>query len=135
MNFSKEIFEERYAQARTALATGVDFTEWQLEWVPEQEAIELERQRAGKSYHLDVNTLLLCCPGDHRCEESCKSDRKLCRLCELPVCYDCQLCLLQKYMSPIGLMNENFIGFLDPWIYETDITWMEQLWRLRSGPA
>ena len=56
-------------------------------------------------------------------------------MCELPVCYDCQLCLLQKQVSPMGLMNDNFIGFLDPWTYETDITWMEKLWRLRSGPA
>jgi len=23
-------------------------------------------------------------------------------------------------------MNDNFIGFLDPWVYETDITWMEK---------
>ena len=64
MNFSKKVLEEPYAQAGTALATGVDFTEWQLEWVPEQEEIELERQRAGKSYQPDVvemgKTPLLC---------------------------------------------------------------------------
>ena len=69
MNFSKKIFEERYQQAGTPLATGVDFTEWQLEWAPEQEEIELERQRAGKAYQPDVKTPLLCCPEDHRCEK------------------------------------------------------------------
>ena len=26
----------------------------------------------------------------------------------------------------MGLVNDNFIGFLDPWIYEADITWMEK---------
>ena len=70
-------------------------------------------------------TPLLCCPEDHRCKRSCKADKTLCRLCELPVCLECQLCLQRKQLSPMGLMDDNFIGFLDPWIYETDITWME----------
>ena len=26
----------------------------------------------------------------------------------------------------MGLMNDNFMGFLVPWIYQADITWMEQ---------
>ena len=27
----------------------------------------------------------------------------------------------------MGLLDDNFIGFLDPWIYEADITWMENI--------
>ena len=100
---------------------------------------EMERQRVVRVYHADVleigGTFLLCCPEDHKCKTSCKADKTLCRLCELPVCLECQLCLQKKQLSPMGLMNDNFIGFLDPWVYETDITWMEKLWRLRSGPA
>ena len=83
------IFAERYQQAGTPLATGVDFTEWQLEWVPEQEEIELGRQRAGKEYQPDVvemgETPFLCCPQDHGCEKSCKADKTLCRMCEIPI--------------------------------------------------
>ena len=26
----------------------------------------------------------------------------------------------------MGLVNDNFVGYLDPWIYEHDITWMEK---------
>ena len=25
----------------------------------------------------------------------------------------------------MGLLNDNAIGYLDPWIYDNDITWME----------
>ena len=93
----------------------------------------------NEKYQADVlemgKTPLLCCPEDHKCKISCKSDKTLCCFCELPVCLECQICLQKKQLSPMGLMNDNFIGFLDPWVYETDITWMEKLWRLRSGPA
>ena len=93
----------------------------------------------NEKYQADVlemgKTPLLCCPEDQKCKRSCKSDKTLCRFCELPVCLECQICLQKKQLSPMGLMNDNFIGFLDPWVYETDITWMEKLWRLRSGPA
>ena len=26
----------------------------------------------------------------------------------------------------MALLNDNFIGYIDPWIYEADITWMER---------
>ena len=26
----------------------------------------------------------------------------------------------------MGLMNDNFVGYLDPWIYQADITWMDE---------
>ena len=26
----------------------------------------------------------------------------------------------------MALLNDNFIGYVDPWIYEADITWMER---------
>ena len=69
---------------------------------------------------------LLCCPEDHRCKGSCKEDRTLCRFCDLPVCAECQIFLQKKPLSPMALLNDNFIGFLDPWIYEADVTWMEK---------
>ena len=126
-------------QTGSALATYSDFAEWQLRWAPQERARESERQRIGKNYQADVLEVgeirLLCCPEDHRCKGSCRANKTFCRMCELPVCLECQICLQKKQLSPMGLMNDNFIGFLDPWIYDTDITWMEKLWRLRSGPA
>ncbi|MDA8609400.1 hypothetical protein N9L19_00635 [bacterium] len=29
-------------------------------------------------------------------------------------------------LSLMGLVNDNFVGYLDPWIYQNDITWMEK---------
>ena len=55
-----------------------------------------------------------------------QSRKTLCSSCELPVCMECQLCLQKNQLSPMGLLNDNFIGFLGPWIYEADITWMEK---------
>ena len=81
-------------------------------------------------YHLDVLEMgdipLLCCPEDHLCKRGCRANKTLCRDCELPVCLECQICLATNRVSPMGLMNDNFIGFLDPWIYETDVAWMEK---------
>ena len=123
----QEIFRERYMEASTAF----DFSHWELHWAPDQLAREAQRKEMKKEYQADVlemgNTPLLCCPEDHRCKRSCKADKTFCRFCELPVCLDCQICLQKKQLSPMSLMNDNFIGFLDPWIYETDITWMEKL--------
>ena len=84
-----------------------------------------------KHYQPDVldmgtTTPLLCCPEDHRCTHGCKTAHTLCRSCELPVCLECQVCLQSTQVSPMGLINDNFIGFLDPRIYEADITWMEK---------
>ena len=31
-----------------------------------------------------------------------------------------------NHISPVGLINDNFIGYLDAWIYQNDITWMEK---------
>ena len=45
------------------------------------------------------------------------------------------MALQKKQLSPMALLNDNFIGFLDPWIYEADVTWMEGPSRLPSGPA
>ena len=126
-------------QAGSALASYSDFAEWQLRWAREQINRESGRQRIGKNYQADVlemgETLLLCCPEDHRCKGSCRANKTLCRMCELPVCVDCQYALQRKQVASMGLMNDNFIGFLDPWIYQADITWMEKLWRVSSGPA
>ena len=50
----------------------------------------------------------------------------MCYSCQLLICATCQESLDHSHVSPMGLMNDNRIGYLDPWIYETDITWMEK---------
>ena len=113
-------------KAGSALATYNDFAEWQLHWAQEQIEREQEYKRLGEEYQADVlemkKTPLLCCPEDHRCKGSCRANKTLCRMCELPVCVDCQYALQRNQLSPTGLMDDNFIGFLDPWIYQADIT-------------
>ena len=38
--------------------------------------------------------------------------------------WGCQLYLQNNQNSSMGLTNDNFVGYLGPWIYENDITWM-----------
>ena len=133
-NFSQETFLERYATS-----INMNLADWELRWAEDVRAREAERKEMKEKYQADVLEMgdkpLLCCPEDHRCKGNCKAAKTLCGNCELPVCLECQICLQKKQLSPMGLMNDNFISFLDPWVYETDITWMEKLWRVRSGLA
>ena len=69
---------------------------------------------------------IICCPEDQICKRTCKMDRKLCQECQVPICADCRYCLQKNQLSPMGLVNDNFVGYLDPWIYQNDITWMEK---------
>ena len=69
---------------------------------------------------------IICCPEDQMCQRNCKMDKKLCEECWIPICADCRYCLTKNQLSPMGLVNDNFIEYLDPWIYENDITWMEK---------
>ena len=81
------------------------------------------------------NNDLLCCPEDQFCQRKCKPAKKLCYECQIPICASCRYCLRQNQLSPMALMNENFVGYLDPWIYPADITWMEKQSPLPSGLA
>ena len=69
---------------------------------------------------------LMCCPEDQLCQINCKASQKLCYDCQIPICASCRYCLSQNVCSPMALLNDNFIGYIDPWIYEADITWMER---------
>ena len=69
---------------------------------------------------------IICCPEDQICKRNCKTDKTLCEECRIPICADCRYCLTKNQLSPMGLVNDNFVGYLDPWIYEHDITWMEK---------
>ena len=90
----------------------------------------MHRQEIGVPFQQDVldmgKTPLLCCPEDHRCKGSCKANKTLCRTCEIPTCLECQMCLQERQISPMGLIDDNFVGYLGLWVYESDLTWMEQ---------
>ena len=76
---------------------------------------------------------LMCCPEDQLYQRICKVTQKLCYDCQIPICASCRYCLTQNVCSPMALLTDNFIGYIDPWIYEADITWMERTVATLSG--
>ena len=67
------------------------------------------------------------CPEDHHCPSgSCKADKELCEKCRLPICRDCQIQLWANKIPAIALMNDNWQGYLDAWVYMVGLTWMEK---------
>ena len=77
-------------------------------------------------FELGTRTPLLCCPEDHYCSEGCRDERTLCRICQILVCRDCQLAMMSEEILPRSLMNDNWLGYVDSWIYASDVTWMEK---------
>ena len=91
-----------------------DFSDWLLKLHP--------RVFAREPNNSDVQALqrveLLCYPEDHRCQYGCEKERRLCHSCELPICKDCQLCLQANQVVPVGLMNDNWYGYVERFIYQ-----------------
>ena len=135
-NFPHEEFARRYAQAGSPLAyrgpgqSSADFGDWHLFLHPDVLAEAATRVQSGAAHNPDVldigKSALLCCPEDHTCAQGCSAQKLLCRYCDIPVCRDCLLALHGNEISPMGLINDNFIGYLDAWIYQNEITWMEK---------
>ena len=123
-NFSQEIFEERYGRPAVA--------EWHLQWHDDVLKLAKPDAKTRKSEYPDILEMqgegkgLICCPEDQICMRTCQNDKRLCLQCRIPICADCRYCLTKNQLSPMGLVNDNFIGYLDPWIYENYITWMEK---------
>ena len=69
---------------------------------------------------------LLCCPEDHSCDSDCVSQKYLCPRCRLPICRECQKLLQANVIIPQGLINDNWQGYVDSWVYEMGVTWMEK---------
>ena len=68
------------------------------------------------------HTPVLCCPEDQTCRFDCKALGLLCPLCEVPICRECQLVLQQNKIIPHGLINDNWYGYLQSWVYEVGVT-------------
>ena len=139
-------FSARYRQAGSPLApTGnavhkcdvatPDFTDWQMQLC--HSAIDdyiAEREQEGHNFNAAnveelqklQQTKLLCCPEDVKCSRGNHAPSELCLDCQFPLCVSCQLALQSSRIVPMGLANDNWYGYLQKWIYEMDITWMEK---------
>jgi hypothetical protein len=116
-NLSKAVFEERYQQHGSPLAfrghgqRNVDFSDWQLRWHP-----DLVAEKSVQDVADMASSFILCCPEDHRCAKGCVKAKLLCRFCEVPVCRSCRLSMQTNQIATMGLINDNFYGYLDAWI-------------------
>ena len=68
----------------------------------------------------------LYCPEGHTCKHGYHHHRRFCLECQVPVCTTCRLCLSQNMKSPVSLANDNWIGYVQDWVYEQEVTWMEK---------
>ena len=144
-NFSFAEFEKRYCQAGSPLARRagsfsvgdidtVDFSDWQVfmrpETIEEYIAEALTEQKLGAQDIISLRKLagrpLLCCPEDLKCTEGCSENKALCLRCRFPVCRSCRVALQGNLIVPTGLASDNFYGYMQRWIHEVGVTWMEK---------
>ena len=139
-NFSMAEFTRRYRKSEAPLAdpgsrtgdvVGPDFTDWQLKLHVQYmqlltKSMDHTKEISWKDLQQLSHTSLLCCPEDHICENGCKEHGYLCPSCKVPVCRECWMELTANKIIPQALINDNFQGFIQPWIYEIGVTWMEK---------
>ena len=143
-NCSMARYSARFRMSGTPLAqresdtnplgvVGPDFSDWQLRFAPDtiEEYLKLQGEAITSvdavKYRDLVREILLCNPEDHFCEHGCVEKKWLCLRCRIPICVDCRLCLQRNVAIPAGLMNDNWYGYIEPWIFEQKVTWMEKL--------
>ena len=69
---------------------------------------------------------VLCCPEDVIPSTKCRHDETyICEQCQIPICNECYVLSLKKQKIPRALTNDNFIGFVHPYIVENKVTWLE----------
>ena len=49
-----------------------------------------------------------------------------CPRCQVPVCKSCSYFLRSKEIIPEGLVHDNVTGYLEAFLYEARVTWMEK---------
>ena len=143
-NFSMARYTARFRRSGTPLAhresstnpigvEGPDFSDWQLRFTPEaiEEFLKFSANKMTPSdmekYRNLLEETLLCNPEDHYCKISCVQQRQLCLQCKVPVCVSCMIHLQRNREIPNSLMNDNWYGYLQKWIFEENVTWMEKL--------
>lgn len=72
------------------------------------------------------NVEILCCPEDKVCEQMCCG---VCESCQFPVCNRCNeaLCNQRPHRPVLALTNDMWFGYMDSFIYEKNVTYMEML--------
>ena len=143
-NCSMARYTERFRKSGTPLAqresatnslgvAGPDYSDWQVRFAPEaiDEFLKLQGDNItsvdATSYKALEHEVLLCNPEDHYCEHGCVEQKHLCLQCYIPICVDCMLCLQRKQEIPAGFTNDNWYGYIEKWIFEQKVTWMEKL--------
>ena len=117
-NFSLDEFEKGYAQHGSPLAyrgedqRRPDYSDWRMTWHPNVSQDSLDM----------AETALICCPEDHQCDQGCVPLKRLCLSCEVPMCRACSVEMSANRIAPLCLANDNFVGYMDAWLYENDIT-------------
>ena len=48
------------------------------------------------------------------------------RTCEIPICRDCRRALVANRIGEMVLCNDNWYGYVDPFMYANGVTWMEK---------
>ena len=139
-NFSMAEFTRRYRKSGSPLAdrgsghgdvANPDFSDWQVKL--HVRYMQLLTGSYGSTKLISFtdleqlsHTTLLCCPEDHMCENDCKSRKLICSRCKVPICKVCLAALTANEIIPQGLINDNFQGYIQPWIYAMGVTWMEK---------
>ena len=139
-NFSMAEFTRRYRKPGSPLAprgSGVadvptaDFSDWTLQLHPDY--MTLLRAQPEQLRDISVGDLqalaateLLCCPEDHSCRGDCAQTKILCPRCRVPICRSCRELLHENVIIPQGLHNDNWWGYIEAFIYEKQVTWMEK---------
>ena len=133
-------FSRRYRRYGSPLAQrgahnndvpSADFTDWTLQLHPDVMKLlrnqeEGMRKIAVKDLEKMMSSSFFCCPEDQRCSRGCVEQKRLCPHCAVPVCRSCRKLLHENVIIPEGLINDNWYGYLEPWIYQQEVTWMEK---------
>ena len=142
LNFRFSAFAKRYVESKNpgtrqgAPFHGIgadDFADWTLSIHPEWERILVVDGVALGEDSLQVlramsasGDSLMCCPEDHHCVNGCQSSKRLCPKCRVPLCRECMFHLQRAECIPKGICNDNWWGYIQNWIFEQEVTWMEK---------
>ena len=115
-----------------SMAKSADFTDWEVQVHPQYYQRLLEDSQQGlkgislAELHKISKETLLCCPEDQNCKYGCPSRRYFCPFCFVPICRECSVLLQGNVIVRHGLINDNWYGYLDAWVYQVGLAWMEK---------
>ena len=103
-------FKERFG---TAVQTDHSFAQDTWEW-------KRSTLRNGR------NEEVMCNPEDVIRSLHCRHDENsVCSRCQIPFCRECRRLTTQNQKIPKALTNDNFIGYMNRYLVEHSVTWLE----------